>query len=236
MTDLLFKTKGAYSFQACREWEESGCLHGFIGKSGNFSSRAVSQELPGFLDAFGAQSLVLLEQQHGSVCLDLRDGSSAATPADAMIVRRPSPQFRGIAYGIKTADCLPILVRGAESVALIHAGWRGLACGVLENALAHFEPGKKIEVVMGPAASQARYEVGTEVIEALGTNAIAAPHPAIPEKFFLSLQGTARKIILKDHPAATIWSSDLCTIADNRFHSYRRDGSSFGSNLAFVLC
>lgn len=227
---------GPYLIQILEKWHTLGFQHGFIGKSGNFSSKSLAQELPRFLDTFEIGELVVLDQQHADVCLDFRSEDTTAGAADAIIVSRLSKHARRIAYGIKTADCLPIIVLGENEIALIHAGWRGLACGVIQSALSHFKPGEDLEIAIGPCASLERYEVGQEVIDAIGNIAEFKCHPTSENKRFLSLQGTARKIILGLRPNAQIAMSEICTMSDERFHSCRRDGPNFGSNLTFVLC
>ncbi|MCI5065816.1 polyphenol oxidase family protein [bacterium] len=73
-------------------------------------------------------------------------------------------RLRGVAFGIKTADCLPVLLIGDTHIALLHAGWRGLEKGILHRAEEHFSAQHDTirHVTLGPAADPAEYEVGEE--------------------------------------------------------------------------
>lgn len=228
-------TFGPYSFQSFEPWHGQGFVHGFIGKSGNFSNANLPFEKARFLQAFGARDLVLLEQVHGKNCLDLRSAKAFTSPADSMLLSA-SQKAEKIAYGIKTADCLPIIVRSGGEIALIHAGWRGLASGIIEEVLKNFPSNQELQIVIGPCAGAEKYEVGFEVIEALGKSAQYIKNPNNPVKFLLALSATAQKIIFKAVPDAQVFASKICTISNIDFHSCRRDGASFGSNLAFVVC
>lgn len=108
-----------------------------------------------------------LRQVHGVVVADLDDAAAAATPeADAAVTTRA-----GTVAVILTADCLPVLFAAADgsAVAAAHAGWRGLAAGVLENtvsALRARAPGVPLQAWLGPAISARHFEVGADVRDA----------------------------------------------------------------------
>ena len=104
-------------------------------------------------------------QVHGAVVLSA-DSGSALGEADASVATRP-----GVAVGVVTADCVPVLVAaGAHAVAAVHAGWRGLARGVIPRALealAQAAPGVGVVAAIGPSIGPCCYEVDAPVIEAM---------------------------------------------------------------------
>lgn len=112
-------------------------------------------------DAAGvdADHLVVARQEHGSH-VALVDGPSVALTADALVTDDPT-----LALAVLIADCVPAMLFDPTSsrVAVVHAGWRGLSVDVLGRAIAHFERPEHLHVVLGPAISAARYQVGPEV-------------------------------------------------------------------------
>jgi YfiH family protein len=165
-----------------------------------------------------------LKQVHGTAVADL-DVSDPTTPADACFSREP---LRVCA--ILTADCLPILL-AAESgdlVAAAHAGWRGLAGGVIETLVAALptDPGK-LMAWLGPAIGPRHFEVGPEVRAALLTRdsgAEAAFAPNARGRFMADLDEVARRR-LASAGVQRIYGGGHCTFAEkDRFFSHRRDG------------
>jgi polyphenol oxidase len=124
----------------------------------------------------------------------------------------------GLAPMVITADCLPVAVIGERAVAMLHAGWRGLADGVLEEGIAAvLELGGdgRLEAAIGPGAGPCCYEVGPEVREAFG-------RPA--ERATIDLKAIARER-LEAAGVTAVHDVGLCTIcSDPRlFFSHRRD-------------
>jgi purine-nucleoside/S-methyl-5'-thioadenosine phosphorylase / adenosine deaminase len=121
---------------------------------------------------------------------------------------------RGVAAVALTADCLPIALVAPEGVAMLHAGWRGLAGGVIANgveALRRIGAGR-IEAAIGPGAGPCCYEVGDEVRAAFGTNGRT-----------VDLKAIARDR-LTEAGVEAVHDCGLCTIHDpERFFSHRRD-------------
>ena len=110
----------------------------------------------------------MLQQVHGTRVVKLGTGDFDAGPpeADAVIADRP-----GDICVVRTADCLPVLLcaRDGSEIAAIHAGWRGLAGGIVEATLeALATPADQLLAWFGPAISQAVFEVGPEVRERFG--------------------------------------------------------------------
>lgn len=103
--------------------------------------------------------LVIARQEHGSH-VALVDGPGVALTADALVTDDPT-----LALAVLIADCVPAMLFDPSSsrVGVVHAGWRGLSVGVLGRAIAHFARPEHLHVVLGPAISSARYQVGPEV-------------------------------------------------------------------------
>jgi YfiH family protein len=138
--------------------------------------------------------------------------------------------LRGVAPLVLTADCLPIALVTPGAVAMVHAGWRGLAGGVIEEgvaALHELDPGGPVTAAIGPGARPCCYEVGDEVRAALGQNGRTADLP-----------GAARKR-LNAAGVAEVHDVGLCTMCSDPelFFSHRRDGGVTGrqAGLAWRL-
>ncbi|HLA35168.1 MAG TPA: peptidoglycan editing factor PgeF [Rhodocyclaceae bacterium] len=168
-----------------------------------------------------------LRQVHGVRCIDAAQ-AQANDEADASFSRTP-----GIVCAVLTADCLPILLcdRAATVVAAIHAGWRGLASGVIESTLAAIgAPPSHLMAWFGAAISAAHFEVGDEVRAAFVAHDPAAAQAFAsgrePGKWMADLPRLARRRLqaLGINPSR-IASADFCSVRDHElFYSYRRDG------------
>jgi YfiH family protein len=118
-----------------------------------------------------------------------------------------------------TADCMPVFFTDGTQVAVAHAGWRGLAGGVLEATLARFDPARTI-CWLGPAIGPKAYEVGEDVRAAFGGYESAFA-PSRPGHFLLDLYAVARQRL---KGVKGIYGGDFCTFTDSkRFFSFRRD-------------
>lgn len=168
-----------------------------------------------------------LEQVHGCAVVKATadDGLMAA---DACWTDEP-----GVACAVMTADCLPVLFsnRAGTTVAAAHAGWRGLAGGVLENTLAVFEDPSDVQVWLGPAIGPLAFEVGDDVFlafcehQAQATDAFVKS-PTDPGKWLADIYQLAR-IRLQLAGVKNIYGGDFCTFTDSEyFFSYRRDGET----------
>lgn len=163
-----------------------------------------------------------LNQVHSPIVIDLTAPLTDVIDADGSFTRVP-----GLACAIMTADCLPILLcnkQGTE-VAAVHAGWRGLAAGVIDNAIAKFTcSAADIMVWMGPAIGPMAFEVGNDVRDqfiAVDTNATEA-FVAHGDKWLANLYLLARQR-LQQHGINAIYGGDHCTFSDDElFYSYRR--------------
>lgn len=171
-----------------------------------------------------------LKQVHGLAVADA--DPSRVVEADASWTDRP-----GIACTVMTADCLPILFcdQAGTQVAAAHAGWRGLAGGVLEATLDRLDvPPAQVLVWLGPAIGPQAFEVGLEV-----RDAFTAVHPEAarafvdgerPGKLMADIYALAR-IRLAARGVTAVYGGGLCTVSDERFFSYRRtpQGGRFAS-------
>ena len=164
-----------------------------------------------------------LQQVHGSRVLELPAGAGAE--ADAVWTRQP-----GVVCAVLTADCLPVLLceRDGACVAAAHAGWRGLAGGVLEATVSAMgQPGEQLCAWLGPAIGAAAFEVGPEVraaFLAIDSAAAQAFRPGLGDRWYADLYLLARQRLAAVGVTA-VSGGDLCTWSDAaRFYSYRRDG------------
>jgi YfiH family protein len=172
---------------------------------------------------------VWLEQVHGTCVLDL-DSPGPLGPADAAVTRQP-----GRICAILTADCLPVLLadEAGDRVGAAHAGWRGLAAGVIEATVAALGvPPRQLLAWLGPAIGPRHFEVGAEVREALlrragagdGAADEAAFVPNARGRYMADLYALARRRLLR-LGVERIYGGGQCTYADDaRYYSHRRDG------------
>ncbi|MCV2354804.1 peptidoglycan editing factor PgeF [Paucibacter sp. B2R-40] len=187
------------------------------------------------LDQALGSKAVFLQQIHGSEVVVLNSAhalAGAPTPiADASVSTSP-----GLAVAIQVADCLPVLFAAPGGVAGAHAGWRGLAGGVLENTVqalcqaAGCKP-SQVQAWLGACIGPEAFEVGPEVLQAFGVEPVAAsnayfvfrPNAAGEARWRADLAGLARQRLLGvglKHISGGAW----CTFKDDsRFFSYRRE-------------
>ncbi|MGF6328665.1 YfiH family protein [Pseudomonas sp. BS3782 TE3695] len=181
---------------------------------------AVAENRRRLTDHFSIQP-AWLKQVHGIVVVHA-DPSQAAT-ADASWTATP-----GIACTAMTADCLPALFcdRAGTRVAAAHAGWRGLAAGVLEATLDSLAvPPEDVLVWLGPAIGPQAFEVGPEVretfVEQLPETAKAFVPSQNAGKFMADIYELAR-LRLAARGVTAVYGGGFCTVTDPRFFSYRR--------------
>jgi len=165
-----------------------------------------------------------LQQVHGTRVVDAA-GVTAPVAADAAFARAPDT-----VCAVLTADCLPVLLcdRGGRAVAAAHAGWRGLAAGVIEQAVAALRiPGGELLAWLGPAIGALAYVVGEEVRDTFLAHdpaAAAAFRPAADGGWHADLYLLARQR-LQSRGVTAVYGGECCTFREaERFYSYRRDG------------
>jgi len=166
-----------------------------------------------------------LKQTHGTDVVDAGAHYLGPPEADASFSTES-----GAVCCVMTADCLPLLVcdRAGVQIAAVHAGWRGLADGIIEKTLARFSANADdILVWLGPAISQAAFEVGDEVRDIFLTHDAVANQAFIPSlqgRWMADLYGLAKQR-LAAVGVTQVYGGQYCTHQDaKRFFSYRRDG------------
>jgi purine-nucleoside/S-methyl-5'-thioadenosine phosphorylase / adenosine deaminase len=175
-----------------------------------------------------------LSQVHGTVVADLDAEPRGVITADAAIARQP-----GRVCVVMVADCLPVLFasRDGQRIAAAHAGWRGLASGVLEQTVkALGVPSGELTAWLGPAISQAHFEVGDEVRETFLKSDRAAN-----SRFKMNARGRWQadlfglaRLRLASMGVTDVHGGGICTYADReRFYSHRRDGK--GGRMAALV-
>ena len=182
--------------------------------------------------ALGGEPL-WLEQVHGIDVVDADASHTAAPRADAAITQVP-----GRVLAIMVADCLPVAITNADGTILgaAHAGWKGLAGGVLEQtvqAMRRAQPARTAELRawIGPAIGPAAFEVGSEVRRAfIDAHAASvdcfAAHADTPGKWWADLPALAEHR-LRLAGVTSIVQSGRCTVSEpTHFFSYRRDGQT----------
>jgi len=175
-----------------------------------------------------------LAQVHGVAVADATRVAPGAPSivADASIAAAP-----GAVCAIMTADCLPVLFAGLDGkvVGGAHAGWRGLAAGVLGATVRAMRAAGAGEITawLGPAIGPAAFEVGEDVRGAFLAAIPAAPDqvaaafaawPGRPGKYLANINTLARLMLAEDG-VTRVWGGEHCTATEaGRFYSYRRDG------------
>ncbi|MDO9273903.1 MAG: peptidoglycan editing factor PgeF [Rugosibacter sp.] len=176
-----------------------------------------------------------LTQVHGTRCVDAAQVQSGVE-ADASFTRQ-----RGVVCAVLTADCLPVLLcdDNASVVSAVHAGWRGLADGVIEASVAAMQtPGEQLMAWLGPAIGPTAFEVGADVRDAFLAHDLQAAQAftsIAKDKWLCDIYLLARQRLQALNIRRTrgvlasqrIASADFCTVRDiDRFYSFRRDGIS----------
>lgn len=173
-----------------------------------------------------------ISQVHGADVVDAATvgPEQPVRVGDASIATSP-----GVVSAILTADCLPVLFAdlGGKVVGAAHAGWRGLAGGVLGATLAAMRQAGAGEITawLGPAIGPDAFEVGPDVLDAFvaalpgeATRAAFRPYPGRPGKYLADMSALARLMLARDG-VTRVHGGALCTAsAPERFYSYRRDG------------
>jgi YfiH family protein len=234
----------------------AGFVHGFASRLGGVSEAAYASLNFGAGDAperveenvrrFGAaagfapHALRQVTQVRGARAVNadaMEDSSRAREEADALYLS-PGGKSNARAVGVRVADCVPVLVaaRDTGEIAAIHAGWRGVASGVVAAGLALFE-GTDTVAAIGPCIGPCCFEVGEEVVPpvlaaAKGDLAIVARRAGT--KAFLDLRRAVRRQ-LESAGVKDVEDVPGCTRCDReRFFSYRRDGEKSGRHLAVI--
>jgi YfiH family protein len=177
----------------------------------------------------GLRWLCASRQAHGTTVLRVRSEEGSGGEALAVDADGHATALHGVGMMVLVADCLPVLLASRGAVAALHAGWRGLAGGVLEEgvrAVRELAGAGEIVAFVGPGAGPCCYEVGEEVHAAFaGAGRVGARN--------LDLPSLAHERLL----AAGVDRVELagwCTICDEDLYSHRRDGARAGRQAGIV--
>ncbi|MEX0344298.1 MAG: peptidoglycan editing factor PgeF [Rhizobiaceae bacterium] len=222
-----------------------GVSHGFFSRSGGVS-RGIYRGLNAGLGSDDDAGHVAENRRRIASVLSVKSdwlvGPHQVHSADVVIIDRPFEGGRpkadgivtstpGLAIGVLTADCGPVLFADGEArvVAAAHAGWKGALAGVLENTIAAMEElgarRERILATLGPLISQRNYEVGPEFVDRFATDSPEDSIWFVPSKrsghAMFDLQGF---VVQRLQNAGVRTSAlDVCTYADEElFYSYRR--------------
>lgn len=170
------------------------------------------------------------KQIHSSTVLPARPGRCG--DGDALV----APREPGLALAVVTADCVPVLLAGPERIAAAHAGWRGIAAGVVPATVraATTEPAAWTAWI-GPAIGACCYEVGEDVagqVAAASHAGVAVPGPN--GRPHLDLTGAVRDQLEAAGVGEVLYRPRCTRCDEERLWSYRREGKGAGRNLAFV--
>ena len=172
---------------------------------------------------------IWLEQVHGTEVVNAQNQltSDAAARADAIMATAS-----GTVCAIMTADCMPVLLADTRGnlVAAAHAGWRGLAGGVIQNTVKKLQEAGADEILawLGPGIGPERFEVGEDVLAAFQHLGPAAKSAFVavagkPGKYLANLPVLAR-LVLASVGVVQVAGGDRCTVSEvSEFYSYRRD-------------
>ncbi|WP_111859372.1 peptidoglycan editing factor PgeF [Acinetobacter sp. CFCC 10889] len=184
---------------------------------------------------FGVNKITWMTQTHSTICHTI----NAQMPFEALIGDGLVTQQKAHALMMMTADCLPVVLGNAEGteVANLHAGWRGLAGGMIENTITEMQT-QPTWAWLGAAISQPCFEIGAEV-----KAAFCDKYPELADafkageqdgKYYADLYAIAR-YILKLHGVTLVLGGEQCSYLQNQeFYSYRRNAKT-GRMATFVF-
>jgi len=179
-------------------------------KDGN---QRVSDKRKRILKIYGFDTVFIPNQKHTNTVLNYFDPEAEADGIFVNGKRTP--------VGVLTADCLPVVITDFSSVAVIHAGWRGLVNGIIENTLVFFERKKDLFAFIGPSAGRCCYEVQKDFMENMLKIGIDKKYFYLDRKIRFSLKELASDK-LKKCGIKEVFDISLCTICSDEFFSYRK--------------
>lgn len=244
------------SLQVPRWARMPGLMHGFFGRAGGVSvgplaalnlsynvgddAGAVARNWSRVRAAMPHVSIVTMRQAHGAVVVPVLEPIERVDAVDGLVTRRP-----GIALGIMTADCVPILmIAPAARVAVaVHAGWRGTLAGIAAVAVATVQreldvSPEMLQIALGPSIGQCCYQVdatiGVQLEDRWGNLGDAWERNG--DKGQLDLRATNRSILIAAGvPAAAIDIVGPCTACQmTGYFSHRASGGVAGRQLSVV--
>ena len=194
-----------------------------------------------FLASIGSPGwpLLKLKQIHSNGVREMDNTSAAgdAIEGDASITA-----LQGVMLGVQMADCVPILLAdsAALAAAAVHSGWRGAATRISEITVSRLHERfgvnpKNLVAAIGPHIGVCCYEVGEEVVEAIGDSGVVERRPEWARPHLNLAEANRRQLVKAGVPQDQIEISSLCTrCREDLFFSYRRDGTKTGHMLAVI--
>lgn len=225
-----------------------GLVHAFSTRSAEWGdltfgggSRIAADNLERFMAAAGlaAWPMAWLKQIHSNIVHGFGDRALPNEPAEADAAET---SLRGVAIGIMTADCVPILIadRRGRRVAAAHAGWRGAAGAVVRKTVEAMVSGDDIaagdlSAAIGPHIGVCCMEVGEEVVDRFSQPDVFERSPDWKKPHLDLGKANRLQMIAAGIPPERIQVSTLCThCRGDMFHSYRRDGIRAGRMLSVI--
>jgi len=246
------------SFLVSRRLESDGFLVACTERTGGASAKpfaslnlglrsgddvgAVAENRRRVIGALGIEPFACVRQQHGARVVragpsraggGFLDPEGALGDADGMVTTS-----RGVPMAVLAADCVPVALADPSSgrLAVVHAGWRGVAAGVLRSALRPFPRPADVRAVIGPAVGPDHYEVGEDV--ALAVSAATergAVTSRVGRSLRLDLPATVARI-LRESGLTRLERAEECTAClPRRFFSHRRDGPGTGRQALIAV-
>lgn len=160
---------------------------------------------------------IWLEQVHGNDIEEVSAPAERLPRADGSFTRLANQPL-----AILTADCLPIVLFSSSELAVVHAGWRGLANGIIDKAIALFQQSPSAWV--GPGISANHYEVDDAVARHFPKSPALTPATSGKERHYQFDLKAEASIKLKRAGALNVEVSDSCTASDQRYYSHRAEG------------
>lgn len=210
-----------------------GIVHGF-------GNRKIGTEESEIRKQFDLSKVAQLKQIHSGDVIVLNDIETHrnSTEGDALVT-----SLRGVGIGIRTADCVPILItdHNKSVIAAVHAGWRGTYLEIALNTVKVIEsefgitPGD-LSAVIGPSIKSCCYEIGEDVAGRFYEKFQDADFYIIAtdnSKYLLDLS-KANKLMLQSAGLEEIEILDICTKCEDNFYSYRREGKGVSTQLSFI--
>ncbi len=218
--------------------EAAGLLHAFPERGVTDTELAQAMGLP------LAAAIVQVKQVHGGDAIEATDAAGASAGADALVARAGRAP---VVVGVRVADCVPVLAADVASgdVAAIHAGWRGVARGIVRAGVERLAAGRlesggaRLVAAIGPCIGPCCFEVGRDVAEQIARASHGA-HVIVAErgdKAYVDLRAAVRaQLVAAGVNPARIEDVPGCTKHETgRFHSFRRDGAGSGRMLAAIV-
>lgn len=197
--------------------------HGNLSSVGGDDAEHGERARESLREHLGLSRLARGFQVHGTAVRRI-DGETAEDPGAGARVEADGQvtTLAGVGAVALSADCMPVALGCAGAVGMVHAGWRGLAAGVLEEGVrvvSEIGHGEEIVAIVGPCAGLCCYEVGPEVHEAFAGTHREGAH--------IDLRAIAHERLLAAG-VAEVRDVLACTICDERFFSHRREGERAG--------